>query len=110
MDPEPFLELCQAEACACQDLPQCLCPVLAAYGRECARDGAELTWRNQSFCRELWGGMDGMGRMEWDRMDGMRWDRERWSGTEELGSGGWIRMDVMGWMGQNRTDRMGGVG
>ncbi|NXH23253.1 SSPO protein, partial [Bucco capensis] len=50
VDLEPFLELCLAEVCACQDGQQCLCPVLGAYARECAREGMELSWRNQSFC------------------------------------------------------------
>lgn len=52
VDPEPFLELCLADACACRDVPRCLCPVLAAYARECAQEGMELSWRNQSFCGE----------------------------------------------------------
>ncbi|KAM4684567.1 LOW QUALITY PROTEIN: SCO-spondin-like [Amazona ochrocephala] len=50
VDPEPFLQLCLWDACICQDGQHCLCLVLAAYSRECGREGVELVWRNQSFC------------------------------------------------------------
>ncbi|NWQ96773.1 SSPO protein, partial [Burhinus bistriatus] len=56
VEPEPFLQLCLHDACACQGGQRCLCPVLAAYARECAREGAELSWRNKSFCDVPCGG------------------------------------------------------
>ncbi|KAM9572871.1 SCO-spondin-like [Guaruba guarouba] len=56
VDPEPFLQLCLWDACICQDGQHCLCLVLAAYARECGREGVELVWRNQSFCDVPCGG------------------------------------------------------
>ncbi|XP_049654923.1 SCO-spondin-like [Accipiter gentilis] len=50
VEPEPFLQLCLHDACACRGGQRCLCPVLAAYAWQCAREGAALSWRNQSFC------------------------------------------------------------
>ncbi|XP_014811222.1 PREDICTED: SCO-spondin [Calidris pugnax] len=56
VEPEPFLQLCLHDACSCRGGQRCLCPALAAYARECAREGAQLSWRNQSFCDEPCGG------------------------------------------------------
>lgn len=123
VDPEPFLELCLADACTCRDGQRCLCPVLAAYARECAREGTELSWRNQSGCGQGagWDGMDGRGqdgRGEggWVGQDGTghngtgwdwvgqdsRWDGTGtgWDGVEEDGTG----QDLMEW------DGLGGHG
>ncbi|XP_050572817.1 LOW QUALITY PROTEIN: SCO-spondin-like [Cygnus atratus] len=50
VDREPFHQLCLYDVCACPAGKQCLCPTLAAYARQCAQEGAALSWRNQSFC------------------------------------------------------------
>ncbi|KAM6142205.1 LOW QUALITY PROTEIN: SCO-spondin-like [Phoenicopterus ruber ruber] len=50
VEPEPFVQLCLQDACACRDGQRCLCPALAAYARLCAREGTALGWRNRSLC------------------------------------------------------------
>ncbi|XP_072186520.1 SCO-spondin [Excalfactoria chinensis] len=50
VDLEPFHQLCLYDVCACPAGKHCLCPALAAYARECAQEGAALSWRNESFC------------------------------------------------------------
>lgn len=52
MDREPFHLRCLAAMCGCAPGRDCLCPVLAAYARRCAQEGASLLWRNQTLCRE----------------------------------------------------------
>lgn len=52
MDREPFHLRCLAAVCGCTPGRDCLCPVLAAYARRCAQEGALPSWRNQTFCRE----------------------------------------------------------
>ncbi|KAB1276572.1 SCO-spondin [Camelus dromedarius] len=49
---EPFHLRCLAAVCGCAPGRDCLCPVLAAYARHCAQEGALLSWRNQMLCRE----------------------------------------------------------
>ncbi|XP_072707738.1 SCO-spondin-like [Ciconia boyciana] len=56
VEPEPFLQLCLRDACACRGGQRCLCPALAAYARQCGREGTALAWRNQSFCGVPCGG------------------------------------------------------
>ncbi|KAM6032546.1 LOW QUALITY PROTEIN: SCO-spondin-like [Chlamydotis macqueenii] len=56
VEPEPYLQLCRQDACACAEPGRCLCPALAAYARHCAREGTALSWRNQSFCAVPCGG------------------------------------------------------
>ncbi|XP_064364124.1 SCO-spondin-like [Dromaius novaehollandiae] len=53
---EPFYQLCLHDACACPAGRSCLCPALAAYARQCAQEGAELSWRNRTFCGVQCGG------------------------------------------------------
>ncbi|XP_012589306.1 PREDICTED: SCO-spondin [Condylura cristata] len=50
VDREPFRLRCLAAACGCAPGGACLCPVLAAYARRCAQEGALLSWRNQTLC------------------------------------------------------------
>ncbi|KAK4825681.1 hypothetical protein QYF61_001504 [Mycteria americana] len=64
VEPEPFLQLCLRDACACRGGQRCLCPALAAYARQCGREGTALAWRNQSFCGA------GPGRRTWGRGGG----------------------------------------
>ncbi|KAM9077004.1 LOW QUALITY PROTEIN: SCO-spondin-like [Megaptera novaeangliae] len=50
---EPFHLRCLTAACGCAPGGDCLCPVLAAYARRCAQEGALLSWRDQTFCPVL---------------------------------------------------------
>lgn len=52
MDRELFHLRCLAAVCGCAPGWDCLCPVLAAYARRCAQEGALPSWRNRTFCRE----------------------------------------------------------
>ena len=52
MGREPFHLRCLAAACGCTPGGDCLCPVLTAYARRCAQEGALLSWRDQTLCRE----------------------------------------------------------
>lgn len=52
VDREPFHLRCLAAVCGCAPGRDCLCPVLAAYARRCAQEGALPSWRNRTFCRE----------------------------------------------------------
>ncbi|XP_070371679.1 SCO-spondin isoform X2 [Equus asinus] len=53
VDREPFHLRCLAAMCGCAPGRDCLCPVLAAYARRCAQEGASLLWRNQTLCPVL---------------------------------------------------------
>lgn len=47
VDPEPYYEDCMYDMCACKsDYSSCMCPILAAYASECARQGSIIKWRN----------------------------------------------------------------
>nr|XP_014086275.2 hemocytin [Bactrocera oleae] len=46
VEPEQYYEDCLYDVCACKDEPdKCFCPILAAYGNECARQGIKTGWR-----------------------------------------------------------------
>ncbi|XP_046603352.1 hemocytin isoform X1 [Neodiprion virginianus] len=46
VDPEPYYKDCLYDMCACEiDISLCLCPILAAYAKECAHEGLRLSWR-----------------------------------------------------------------
>ncbi|KAH8270632.1 hypothetical protein KR018_012544 [Drosophila ironensis] len=46
VEPEQFYEDCLYDTCACKDdLPKCFCPIVAAYGTECMRQGVKTGWR-----------------------------------------------------------------
>ncbi|XP_068828902.1 LOW QUALITY PROTEIN: SCO-spondin-like [Capricornis sumatraensis] len=53
VDREPFHLRCLAAVCGCTPGRDCLCPVLAAYARRCAQEGALPSWRNRTFCPVL---------------------------------------------------------
>ncbi|XP_049862899.1 hemocytin [Schistocerca gregaria] len=47
VDPQPFYEDCLYDVCSCQlDVNQCLCPILAAYAKECSRNHVPIDWRH----------------------------------------------------------------
>lgn len=46
VDPLPYYEDCLYDVCACKgDEARCMCPIVAAYAAECARQGAVINWR-----------------------------------------------------------------
>lgn len=46
VDPEPYYRDCLYDMCSCETkLDGCLCPILAAYSKECARKGIIIDWR-----------------------------------------------------------------
>ncbi|XP_008064182.1 SCO-spondin [Carlito syrichta] len=56
VDREPFQLRCLAAVCGCAPSRDCLCPVLSAYARRCAQEGAPPPWRNQTLCPVLCSG------------------------------------------------------
>ncbi|XP_048069099.1 SCO-spondin [Ursus arctos] len=53
VDREPFHLRCLAAVCGCAPGKDCLCPVLAAFARRCAQEGALSLWRTQTLCPVL---------------------------------------------------------
>ncbi|XP_069932953.1 SCO-spondin [Oryctolagus cuniculus] len=53
VDREPFRLRCLAAVCGCAAGRDCLCPVLSAYARRCAQEGAPPLWRNETLCPVL---------------------------------------------------------
>ncbi|XP_078043521.1 hemolectin [Augochlora pura] len=46
VDPETFYKDCMFDMCSCKvNLELCLCPILAAYAKDCASHGVNLLWR-----------------------------------------------------------------
>ncbi|EFN85665.1 Hemocytin [Harpegnathos saltator] len=46
VDPTEFYRDCMYDMCACDtDVKSCLCPMLAAYAKDCAALGVKLSWR-----------------------------------------------------------------
>ncbi|VFV40639.1 Hypothetical predicted protein [Lynx pardinus] len=50
---ELFHLRCLAAVCGCAPGKDCLCPVLAAFARRCAREGVPCLWRTQTLCPVL---------------------------------------------------------
>lgn len=53
VDREPFHLRCLAAVCGCAPGRACLCPVLTAFARHCAREGALPPQRTQTLCPVL---------------------------------------------------------
>ncbi|KAL6266408.1 hypothetical protein P5V15_003260 [Pogonomyrmex californicus] len=48
VDPTEFYQDCIYDMCACDtDIKSCLCPMLAAYAKDCAALGVKLLWRTE---------------------------------------------------------------
>ncbi|KAM4705238.1 SCO-spondin-like [Rhinophrynus dorsalis] len=47
---EPFHQLCLFDVCGCSPSKTCQCSAVSAYARQCAQEGAAVSWRNQTFC------------------------------------------------------------
>ncbi|KAM9651443.1 SCO-spondin-like [Trichechus inunguis] len=50
VDRESYWLRCLAAVCGCTLGEDCLCPLLAAYARHCAQEGALQSWRSQTLC------------------------------------------------------------
>ncbi|XP_068939311.1 SCO-spondin-like [Petaurus breviceps papuanus] len=50
VEQEPYQLRCLSAMCSCALGHDCLCPVLSAYARHCAREGVISPWRNQTLC------------------------------------------------------------
>ncbi|CAL1547512.1 unnamed protein product [Lymnaea stagnalis] len=48
--PESFFTSCIHDLCTCQEDSKCLCSILEAYARECAKSGVKVAWRSSNFC------------------------------------------------------------
>ncbi|KDR23192.1 Hemocytin, partial [Zootermopsis nevadensis] len=47
VDPEPYYQDCLYDLCSCQlKISQCLCPIFAAYAKECAHKEILIDWRS----------------------------------------------------------------
>ncbi|KAM4026917.1 LOW QUALITY PROTEIN: SCO-spondin-like [Anomaloglossus baeobatrachus] len=46
----PFLQLCLYDVCSCSSSKSCLCSPVSAYARQCAQEGAPVSWRNETLC------------------------------------------------------------
>ncbi|KAM9306065.1 SCO-spondin-like, partial [Gastrophryne carolinensis] len=47
---EPYHQLCLYDVCGCSSGKECVCGAVSAYARQCAQQGAAVSWRNESFC------------------------------------------------------------
>ncbi|XP_063781355.1 SCO-spondin-like [Pseudophryne corroboree] len=47
---EPFHQICLYDLCSCPSGQDCRCSAMAAYARQCAQEGAVVSWRNASLC------------------------------------------------------------
>ncbi|XP_008583107.1 PREDICTED: SCO-spondin, partial [Galeopterus variegatus] len=56
VDRGPFQLRCLAAVCGCAPGRDCLCPVVSAYARRCAQEGAPSPWRSQTLCPVLCSG------------------------------------------------------
>ncbi|KAK9502170.1 hypothetical protein O3M35_012753 [Rhynocoris fuscipes] len=46
VEPSTYYENCMYDMCSCNKKPSdCLCPMLAAYAKECSRQGVPINWR-----------------------------------------------------------------
>ncbi|XP_009511474.2 von Willebrand factor [Phalacrocorax carbo] len=52
VDPEPYIDLCERDICACTQGMDCHCSVFLDYARSCAHEGVILDgWPEESSCR-----------------------------------------------------------
>ncbi|KAM6438314.1 von Willebrand factor [Rhynochetos jubatus] len=51
VDPEPYIDLCERDICACTQGMDCHCSVFLDYARSCAHEGVTLDgWPEESLC------------------------------------------------------------
>ncbi|XP_020641434.3 von Willebrand factor [Pogona vitticeps] len=52
VDPEPYMDICMYDTCACESTGDCacFCDAIAAYAHACAQKGAVVHWRSPTLC------------------------------------------------------------
>ncbi|XP_063164440.1 von Willebrand factor [Candoia aspera] len=52
VDPEPYVDICTYDTCACESVGDCacFCDAVAAYAHACAQKGAAIHWRSPTLC------------------------------------------------------------
>ena len=59
VDPESYYNDCLYDLCSCEtDIASCMCPMFAAYSKECVSSGVLVDWRAAirecGQCQEVW--------------------------------------------------------
>lgn len=56
VDPDPYIDFCERDICACTHSMDCHCSVFLDYARSCAHEGVILDkWPEESSCSKLTG-------------------------------------------------------
>ncbi|XP_062990456.1 von Willebrand factor isoform X2 [Elgaria multicarinata webbii] len=52
VDPEPYVDICLYDTCACESIGDCacFCDAIATYAHACAQKGAVVHWRSPALC------------------------------------------------------------
>ncbi|KAM7022548.1 von Willebrand factor [Passerculus sandwichensis] len=52
VNPEPYIDICLYDTCACESVGDCacFCDAVAAYAHACAQKGVAVHWRSPSLC------------------------------------------------------------
>ncbi|NXP39690.1 VWF factor, partial [Leiothrix lutea] len=52
VNPEPYIDICLYDTCACESVGDCacFCDTVAAYAQACAQKGVAVHWRSQTLC------------------------------------------------------------
>lgn len=54
VNPEPYIDICLYDTCACESVGDCacFCDAVAAYAHACAQKGVAVHWRSPTLCRK----------------------------------------------------------
>ncbi|XP_013803060.1 von Willebrand factor [Apteryx mantelli] len=54
VNPEPYIDICMYDTCACESIGDCacFCDAIAAYAHVCAQKGVVVHWRSQALCSQ----------------------------------------------------------
>ncbi|KAM6093690.1 von Willebrand factor [Chlamydotis macqueenii] len=52
VNPEPYIDICMYDTCACESIGDCacFCDAIAAYAHVCAQKGVAIHWRSPALC------------------------------------------------------------
>ncbi|XP_048156081.1 von Willebrand factor [Corvus hawaiiensis] len=52
VNPEPYIDICLYDTCACESIGdcECFCDTIAAYAHACAQKGVAVHWRSPTLC------------------------------------------------------------
>ncbi|KAM9245736.1 von Willebrand factor [Leptosomus discolor] len=52
VNPEPYIDICMYDTCACESIGDCacFCDAIAAYAQVCAQKGVAVHWRSPALC------------------------------------------------------------